>query len=112
MGSKAEELGFEIYPGFAASEVLLFWLSCYAQHTFRSLYDHFSNSSDFKRMIKLLALEQMIWEISKDGSKKDNFQHGVELKGNSLSHTPAPACAHTSTLRVAYHIKSSLWKHT
>lgn len=38
--------------------------------------------------------------ISKDGSKKENFQRGIELKGNSLSlslpctHTHAQIYAH------------------
>ncbi|XP_074320058.1 electron transfer flavoprotein-ubiquinone oxidoreductase, mitochondrial [Silene latifolia] len=57
MGTKAEELGVEIYPGFAASEVLY-------------------NSN---REVVGIATNDM--GIAKDGSKKDTFQRGVELKG-------------------------------
>lgn len=57
MGMKAEELGIEIYPGFAASEVL---------------YD--DNGS-----VTGIATNDM--GVAKDGTQKDNFQCGVELKG-------------------------------
>ncbi|KAH6833410.1 electron-transfer flavoprotein:ubiquinone oxidoreductase [Perilla frutescens var. hirtella] len=57
LGTKAEELGVEIYPGFAASEVL---------------YD----STD-----KVVGIATNDMGVSKDGSKKDIFQPGVELKG-------------------------------
>ncbi|KAG4948050.1 hypothetical protein JHK82_041225 [Glycine max] len=57
LGAKAEELGVEIYPGFAASEVL---------------YD--ANN-------KVIGIGTNDMGISKDGSKKENFQHGVEIKG-------------------------------
>lgn len=57
MGAKAEELGVEIYPGFAASEIL---------------YD-----SDNK----VIGIGTNDMGISKDGSKKENFQRGVEVKG-------------------------------
>ncbi|XP_027164191.1 electron transfer flavoprotein-ubiquinone oxidoreductase, mitochondrial isoform X2 [Coffea eugenioides] len=49
LGVKAEELGVEIYPGFAASEVIG------------------------------VATNDM--GVAKDGTRKDNFQPGVELKG-------------------------------
>ncbi|KAL1805013.1 hypothetical protein ACET3Z_028081 [Daucus carota] len=57
LGAKAEELGVEIYPGFAASEVL---------------YDANNNVTG-------IATNDM--GIGKDGSRKDTFQRGVELKG-------------------------------
>ncbi|KAL3835069.1 hypothetical protein ACJIZ3_009805 [Penstemon smallii] len=57
LGHKAEELGVEIYPGFAASEIL---------------YD----TSD-----KVIGIATNDMGVAKDGSKKDNFQPGVELKG-------------------------------
>ncbi|RDX93443.1 Electron transfer flavoprotein-ubiquinone oxidoreductase, mitochondrial, partial [Mucuna pruriens] len=57
MGAKAEELGVEIYPGFAASEIL---------------YD--ANN-------KVIGIGTNDMGISKDGSKKENFQRGVEIKG-------------------------------
>uniref|UniRef100_A0A803Q2Z8 Electron transfer flavoprotein-ubiquinone oxidoreductase n=1 Tax=Cannabis sativa TaxID=3483 RepID=A0A803Q2Z8_CANSA len=57
MGAKAEELGVEIYPGFAASEIL---------------YD----ANDF-----VVGIGTNDMGIAKDGSKKENFQRGVELKG-------------------------------
>ncbi|CAM8994695.1 unnamed protein product [Rhodiola kirilowii] len=58
MGMKAEELGVEIYPGFAASEIL---------------YD----ADD-----KVVGIATNDMGIAKDGSKRENFQRGVELKGN------------------------------
>ncbi|ESQ38959.1 hypothetical protein EUTSA_v10001353mg [Eutrema salsugineum] len=57
LGGKAEELGTEIYPGFSASEVL---------------YD----ASD-----KVVGIATRDMGISKDGSKKENFQPGVDIKG-------------------------------
>ncbi|MCL7023197.1 hypothetical protein MKW94_003982 [Papaver nudicaule] len=57
MGSKAEELGVEIYPGFAASEIL---------------YDASGN---------VIGIGTNDMGIAKDGSKKETFQRGVELKG-------------------------------
>lgn len=83
---KAEELGVEIYPGFAASEVLIgfgahqcdvreFMLSLYF-FTFQILYD----SND-----KVVGIATNDMGVAKDGSKKDIFQPGVELKGESYS---------------------------
>ncbi|KDP43883.1 hypothetical protein JCGZ_20893 [Jatropha curcas] len=60
MGVKAEEFGVEIYPGFAASEVL---------------YD--ANDS-------VIGIATNDMGIAKDGSKKENFQRGVELKGRVI----------------------------
>ncbi|KNA22169.1 hypothetical protein SOVF_036510 isoform A [Spinacia oleracea] len=57
MATKAEELGVEIYPGFAASEILY----------------------NTNKEVVGIATNDM--GISKDGSKKHNFQRGVELKG-------------------------------
>ncbi|XP_073147344.1 electron transfer flavoprotein-ubiquinone oxidoreductase, mitochondrial [Henckelia pumila] len=57
LGLKAEELGVEIYPGFAASEIL---------------YD----TND-----KVIGIATNDMGVAKNGSKKDNFQPGVELKG-------------------------------
>ncbi|KAI3738942.1 hypothetical protein L2E82_29238 [Cichorium intybus] len=57
LGQKAEELGVEIYPGFAAKEVL---------------FDENEN---------VIGIATNDMGIGKDGSKKDNFQPGVELKG-------------------------------
>lgn len=57
LGIKAEELGVEIYPGFAASKIL---------------YDQ----ND-----KVIGIATNDMGIGKDGSRKDNYQPGVELKG-------------------------------
>ncbi|KAI5649197.1 hypothetical protein M9H77_35202 [Catharanthus roseus] len=57
LGIKAEELGIEIYPGFAASEIL---------------YDE----SD-----KVIGIATNDMGVAKDGTRKDNFQRGVELRG-------------------------------
>ncbi|KAG8369484.1 hypothetical protein BUALT_Bualt14G0018500 [Buddleja alternifolia] len=57
LAMKAEELGVEIYPGFAASEIL---------------YD----TAD-----KVIGIATNDMGMAKDGSKKDTFQPGVELKG-------------------------------
>ncbi|CAH2041954.1 unnamed protein product, partial [Thlaspi arvense] len=56
LGQKAAELGVDIYPGFAASEIL---------------YDNNEN---------VIGVATNDMGISKDGSKRDNFQQGVELK--------------------------------
>ncbi|OAE27799.1 hypothetical protein AXG93_2167s1300 [Marchantia polymorpha subsp. ruderalis] len=58
LGSKAEELGVEIYPGFSASELLY--------------------EADESR-VSGIATNDM--GIGKDGSKKEIFQRGMELKG-------------------------------
>nr|GMD90847.1 electron transfer flavoprotein-ubiquinone oxidoreductase, mitochondrial [Ipomoea batatas] len=57
LGQKAEELGVELYPGFAASEILY-------------------NESD-----EVIGIATNDMGVAKDGSRKENFQHGVELKG-------------------------------
>jgi len=57
LASKAEELGVEIYPGFAASEVVY----------------HADGS------VKGIATRDM--GIGKDGKPKDTFQRGMELHG-------------------------------
>ncbi|XP_071689524.1 electron transfer flavoprotein-ubiquinone oxidoreductase, mitochondrial [Rutidosis leptorrhynchoides] len=57
LGQKAEELGVEIYPGFAAKEIL---------------FDENEN---------VIGIATNDMGIGKDGSKKDNYQPGVELKG-------------------------------
>ncbi|KAK1413573.1 hypothetical protein QVD17_35349 [Tagetes erecta] len=57
LGQKAEELGVEVYPGFAAKEVL---------------YDENEN---------VIGIATNDMGIGKDGSKKDTYQPGVELKG-------------------------------
>nr|GME15627.1 electron transfer flavoprotein-ubiquinone oxidoreductase, mitochondrial [Ipomoea batatas]GME16601.1 electron transfer flavoprotein-ubiquinone oxidoreductase, mitochondrial [Ipomoea batatas] len=59
LGQKAEELGVELYPGFAASEVLY-------------------NESD-----EVIGIATNDMGVAKDGSRKENFQHGVELKGKT-----------------------------
>ncbi|KAI8020304.1 hypothetical protein LOK49_LG04G03009 [Camellia lanceoleosa] len=58
LGEKAEELGVEIYSGFAASEILY----------------------DDEKVIGIVTNDM---GIAKDGSRRDNFQCGVELKGGS-----------------------------
>ncbi|CAL1404701.1 unnamed protein product [Linum trigynum] len=57
MGSKAEEYGVEIYPGFAASEILC----------------------DDNGSVIGIGTNDM--GVAKNGSKKENFQRGVALKG-------------------------------
>ncbi|KAJ4968648.1 hypothetical protein NE237_015349 [Protea cynaroides] len=58
MGMKAEELGVDIYPGFSASEIL---------------YDGYD---------KVVGIATKDMGVAKDGSKMENFQCGVELKGH------------------------------
>ncbi|KAG1362246.1 Electron transfer flavoprotein-ubiquinone oxidoreductase, mitochondrial [Cocos nucifera] len=58
MATRAEELGVEIYPGFAASEIL-----------------HDEND-------KVVGVATNDMGVAKDGSKKETFQRGVELKGH------------------------------
>ena len=57
LGEKAEELGVEIYPGIAASELLL----------------HEDGS------VKGVATADV--GIHKDGSPKESFERGMELNG-------------------------------
>lgn len=57
LGSKAEELGVEIYPGFAASELLF---------------------NEDKTAVRGVATRDM--GIGKDGKPKDTFERGVELR--------------------------------
>ncbi|CAH9131415.1 unnamed protein product [Cuscuta epithymum] len=57
LGEKAEDLGVEIYPGFAASEILY-------------------NESD-----EVIGIATNDMGMAKDGSRKENFQRGVELRG-------------------------------
>jgi hypothetical protein len=59
LGAKAEELGVEVYPGFAASEVL------------------YENN-------RVVGIATHDMGIAKDGSKKSNFQRGMELKGRDF----------------------------
>ncbi|KAJ0033987.1 hypothetical protein Pint_25830 [Pistacia integerrima] len=59
MGVKAEELGVEIYPGFAASEIL---------------YDANDN---------VIGIATNDMGIAKDGYKKDTFRRGVELRDSA-----------------------------
>lgn len=83
MGMKAEELGVEIYPGFAAKEVFIQVLSSqclsalrwYSQITWwilQVLYD----TTD-----TVVGIRTNDMGVAKDGSKKDNFQLGVDLRG-------------------------------
>ncbi|XP_020595713.1 electron transfer flavoprotein-ubiquinone oxidoreductase, mitochondrial isoform X2 [Phalaenopsis equestris] len=57
MAAKAEELGVEIYPGFAASEIL---------------YDENN---------RVVGIGTNDMGIAKDGSRKETFQSGIELRG-------------------------------
>ncbi|KAH7664295.1 Electron-transferring-flavoprotein dehydrogenase protein [Dioscorea alata] len=57
MASKAEEMGVEIYPGFAACEIL---------------YD---------KDQKVVGVATNDMGVAKDGSKRETFQPGVEVKG-------------------------------
>ncbi|KAK3153049.1 hypothetical protein QOZ80_2BG0166960 [Eleusine coracana subsp. coracana] len=57
MATKAEELGVEVYPGFAASEIL---------------YDE-------NQIVTGVATNDV--GIAKDGTKRETFQPGVELRG-------------------------------
>lgn len=58
LGTKAEELGVEIYPGFAASEVL------------------YRNGG-----VTGVATNDM--GVAKSGARKDTFQRGMELKARA-----------------------------
>uniref|UniRef100_A0A8R7JZ38 Electron transfer flavoprotein-ubiquinone oxidoreductase n=1 Tax=Triticum urartu TaxID=4572 RepID=A0A8R7JZ38_TRIUA len=60
MSVKAEELGVEVYPGFAASEIL---------------YDE-------NQIVAGVATNDV--GIAKDGSKRETFQPGVELRGRII----------------------------
>lgn len=82
LGLKAEELGVEIYPGFAVSEVLRFFLNA----SLLSVYD-FILIDDFKCQIlydkddKVIGVATNDMGVGKSGTRKGNFQPGVELKG-------------------------------
>ena len=58
LGTKAEELGVEIYPGFAASEVL------------------YKNGA-----VAGIATNDM--GVAKSGARKDTFQRGMELRAKA-----------------------------
>jgi len=62
LGSKAEEMGVEVYPGFAASEVL---------------YTSDTDGDNGVKAVKGIATRDM--GIGKDGKPKDTFERGVEL---------------------------------
>ena len=84
MSVKAEELGVEVYPGFAASEVPSFLTLFQLRNTFveglifasillwQILYDE-------NQMVAGVATNDV--GIAKDGSKRETFQPGVELRG-------------------------------
>lgn len=84
LGMKAEELGVEIYPGFAASEVFIqvlshprlwgfvWWYLKITWWIFQVLYD----TTD-----TVIGIRTNDMGVAKDGSKKDNYQLGVELRG-------------------------------
>lgn len=57
LGEQAEEAGVEVYPGFAASEVL------------------------YKEDGSVRGVATNDFGIAKDGSKKDNYQPGIEIVG-------------------------------
>ncbi|RLN19512.1 hypothetical protein C2845_PM02G09520 [Panicum miliaceum] len=59
MATKAEELGVEVYPGFAASEII---------------YDE-------NQIVTGVATNDV--GIAKDGTKRETFQPGVELRGKN-----------------------------
>lgn len=67
MGTKAEELGVEIYPGFAASEVFLLLFGCwfYTSVTVYKFFFFFLARYCMMQTTKLLVLELMIWELQK-----------------------------------------------
>lgn len=58
LGKKAEDLGVEVYPGFAASEIL---------------FDEGGS--------RVVGIATNDMGISKNGARKSNFQRGVELRG-------------------------------
>ena len=62
LGGIAEELGVEVYPGFAASEVL---------------YSTSDSADGEKTAVRGIATRDM--GIGKDGLPKENFERGVEL---------------------------------
>lgn len=91
---KAEEFGVEIYPGFAASEVLVclaLMLNClayrkkYAHTSYVILIDTVCLQILYGANNSVIGIGTNDMGIAKDGSKKENFQHGVELKGRSSS---------------------------
>ena len=59
LATKAEELGVEIYPGFAASEVL------------------YENN-------RVVGIATSDMGIAKDGSKKDTYTRGIELRAKQV----------------------------
>lgn len=85
MGSKAEELGVEIYPGFAASEVFLHFLGCYFSACVIVLLftGVFLDQILYDANNKVIGIGTNDMGISKDGSKKETFQRGVEVKGSA-----------------------------
>ena len=98
MGVKAEELGVEIYPGFAASEVLpdFFFLAVAAQFsTYLLVFFHGQILYDENNKVVGIGTNDM--GVSKDGSKKETFQHGVEVKG-LLIYVSFSTCIYVSHL--------------
>jgi hypothetical protein len=75
MGTKAEELGVEIYPGFAASEVVLFLLSCYHSiYYWTVLIQAWELVRSYMiQRTQLLALQLMIWELPKMVQRRKLF---------------------------------------
>lgn len=83
MGAKAEELGVEIYPGFAASEVFPIFRICLNVTTLYLLLftGVFPCQILYDANNKVIGIGTNDMGISKDGSKKETFQRGVEVKG-------------------------------
>ena len=80
---KAEELGVEIYPGFAASEVLMFFLISFLNFCsqFCTFMDNLNCQVLYDVDDKVIGVATNDMGVAKDGTRKDNFQPGVELKG-------------------------------
>ena len=83
LGTKAEELGVEIYPGFAASEVL------------------YRNGA-----VSGIATNDV--GIAKSGAKKGTFQRGMELKARATLF--AEGCRGSLSQVTPSHLRSVLFK--
>eukprot|EP00897_Mesotaenium_endlicherianum_P009666 jgi/Mesen1/8728/ME000052S08155 len=66
MGAQAEQLGVEIYPGFAASEVL---------------YGEEGAGAGGAPQSTVVGIATNDVGVAKDGSRKDSFARGMELRG-------------------------------
>ena len=92
LGEQAEELGVEIYPGMAATEVLfhedgsikgkwyLFTHFIYVkQFHVKNIYNSHFKAISRKKYLQIIGVSTGDMGIAKDGSPKDTFTRGMEM---------------------------------